>query len=281
MAYRLFTDSTTDLPASVLEKYNITVVPLTVRFGEEEFLELSPKEFYERLESSQELPLTSQVPPERFLEAFKPVLEAGDKIICVTIGSNASGTYQSACIAKNLLETKDITIIDSNCLCLGTGMIVYKIARLLENNASVDEIMTMVEAHTHNQIEHLFCVDTLKYLKKGGRIKASKALIAEVLNIKPILVVNDAITEPFSKVRGRNKIIDNYVAHIKNNLDYEKTGVILVGHAQDAEFADKLVQSLKSEVGYTGEIIVGEIGPIIGVHAGPGVLAVFYVKKSK
>lgn len=279
MAIQLFTDSTTDLPEQFIKEHNIIIVPLSVRFGDEEFLNLSPKEFYEKLEASDIMPITSQVPPDRFINAFKEVLDKGDEIICVTIGANASGTYQSACIAKETLNTDKITVIDSNALCLGTGMIVAEIAFMLEKGKTLDEITEMVKKYTSNQIEHLFCVDTLKYLRKGGRIKASKAVIAEVLNIKPILIVEDAVTKPFSKVRGRNKIIDFYINHMKNNFDYEKNDLILVGHSQDPSIAEKMVQAIKEVLGYTGEVIIGEIGSIIGVHAGPGVLAVFYLKK--
>lgn len=279
MAYKLFTDSSADLPQDIIEKYNITVVPLSVSFGDEEFFDLMPKEFYERLEASDTLPITSQVPPERFIDAFREVLDQGDKIICVTIGSNASGTYQSACIAKETMDTDDIILIDSNSLCLGTGMVVLKIAKMLEDGASIDQIMEIANFYAQNKIEHLFCVDTMKYLKKGGRVKATKAAIAEVLNIKPVLIVEDAITVPFGKVRGRNKVISYYVEHIKNNLEREKTDFILVGHSQDRAFADKMVEALKNEVDFQKEIIVSEIGAIIGTHAGPGVLAVFYIKK--
>lgn len=279
MGYKLFTDSTNDLPASVLKEYDITVVPLSVLFDDKEYLDLTSSQFYDMLAKADTLPRTSQVPPERFQEAFKKVLDQGDKIICVTIGANASGTYQSACIAKEALETEDIIVIDSNSLCLGTGMIVYKIAQMLRRGDSIEDIMAMVDNHNRNQIEHLFCVDTLKYLRKGGRIKASKAIIAEILNIKPILNVDNAITQPLSKVRGKNKIISAFIEHMKNNFDYDKNDVVLVGHSLDPEFADKLILAIKQELRYNGEFIVGEIGPTIGVHAGPGVLSVFYLKK--
>lgn len=279
MNYKLIADSTCDLPKDILEKYNITIIPLSVRFGDEEFYNLTPNEFYKKLEKSEELPATSQIPPETFISAFKKELDLGNKIICVTIGSNASGTFQSACIAKDSLETDDIILIDSNSLCLGTGMIVLKVARMLENGNSIEEILEMANFHKNNKIEHLFCVDTLKYLKKGGRIKASKAIIAEVLNIKPVLMVEDALTVPYGKVRGRNKIISHFVEHIKGNIDYQNTDIILVGHSQDREFADKMADAIRNDIGYQGEIIIGEIGAIIGVHAGPGVLSVFYIKK--
>jgi len=279
MEYKLITDSSADLTPEMIEKYNITVVPLSVHFGDKEYLNLDPDEFYKMLDSSEEIPKTSQVPPERFIDAFKKVLDEGKKIICVTIGSNASGTFQSAMIAKEELNSQDIILIDSNSLCLGTGYIVIKIAKMLERGEELEKILKEVEYLKNNKIEHLFCVDTLKYLKKGGRIKASKAMIAEVLNIKPVLNVEDAITQPFGKVRGRKKIISFYVNHIKNNIDLDRNEFIIVGHSQDLPHAENMAKALRDEVGYKGEILIGQVGPVIGVHAGPGVLVVFYVKK--
>lgn len=279
MAYKVYTDSSADLSKEIIERYNISVIPLSVIFEDKEYLNLTPSEFYKMLEESDSLPSTSQVPPERFVDAFSKELNMGNKIIFVSIGSNASGTYQSALIAKDNLGSDDIYLIDSNSLCLGTGMIAIKVAEMLDNNNSIEEIIKMAEYYSANNIEHLFCVDTLKYLRKGGRIKASKAVIAEVLNIKPILNVEDAITIPLGKVRGRNKIISYFIEHIKNTIDLEKTNRILVGHAMDYAFAQKLVKAIYQEIQFDGEILISEIGPIIGTHAGPGVLAVFYIKR--
>jgi DegV family protein with EDD domain len=279
MKYKLIIDNTSDLPQEVIERYDMTVVPLTVIFGDEEFSDLTPVEFYDKLEASPTLPLTSQVTPARFKDAFQKELDNGNKIICITIGSNGSGTYQSACIAKQELETEDITVIDSNGLCLGTGVVVLKVARMLEENKSIEEILEVVKYYTNNKIEHLFCVDTLKYLRKGGRIRASKAIIAEALNLKPILNVEDGLTKPLDKVRGKKKIISYFTNHVKKTIDMERADFILIGHSLDPEMADKMVTALREEIGFTKDIIIGEIGPIIGTHTGKGVLSVYYIKK--
>lgn len=279
MNYKIIIDSTTDLPQDIIDQYNMKVVPLSVVFGEDEFFNLTPDEFYNKLEVSETLPITSQITPDRFMTAFKEELDKGNKVICITIGSNASGTYQSACIAKDEIDSDDIILIDSNMLCLGTGYLVLKVARMLEKGENIEDIMKIVEFYTGNNIEHLFCVDTLKYLKKGGRIKGSKAAIAEVLNIKPILNVDNAVTQTLGKVRGRKKVIPYFVKHIQKTMDDEKTEYILIGHSQDYEFAKSMEQALREEIGYNKEIIISDIGAIIGTHAGPGVLSVFYIKK--
>lgn len=279
MNYKLIIDSTTDLPQDIIRQYNMRIIPLSVVFGEDEFFNLTPDEFYKKLESSETLPITSQVTPDRFMTAFKEEVSKGNKVICITIGSNSSGTYQSACIAKDEIDSDDIIVIDSNMLSLGTGFLVLKVARMLEKDENIEDIMKVVEFYTGNNIEHLFCVDTLKYLKKGGRIKGSKAAIAEVLNIKPVLNVDNGVAQPLGKVRGRKKVIPYFVKHMQKTMDNEKSEYLLVGHSQDFEFAKSMEQAIREEIGYKKEIIISDIGAIIGTHAGPGVLAVFYIKK--
>lgn len=197
MSIRLIVDSSSDLPKDIISKYNIKVTPLTVHFEDEEYLDkvdITPDEFYTKLETTGIIPKTSQVTPETFKEAFSDELEKGNKVICITIGSNASGTCQSAFIAKEELNNDDIIVIDSNMLCMGTGYLTIVVANMIVDGRSIDEIIKVAEELKDNKIEQLFCVDTLEYLKKGGRIKSSQAVVAEILNIKPILNVENAIT---------------------------------------------------------------------------------------
>jgi len=282
MSVRIIVDSSSDLPKSVIEHYDFTIIPLSVHFGEEEYLDainITSSQFYDKLKSSEIMPTTSQIPPERFIEYIQPELDAGHDVVVVTLGSNASGTCQSAHIAKSELGSDKITIIDSNALCLGTAYVAVEAAELILSGTKPEDLAQALKPFTDNGIEHLFCVDTLEYLRKGGRIKASKAMVAEILNIKPILNVEDAITQTIYKVRGRKKIIPYYIDKIKKEMDPDNRR-IFVGHAQDEAFARKLITSLEEELEWSGEIILGEIGATIGSHAGPGVLACFYKKKS-
>jgi DegV family protein with EDD domain len=275
-------DSTADLPLEIIEKYNIKVIPLTVHFGDEEFLDkvdITPNEFYNKLKTTGIIPKTSQVTPERFVKAFKRELDKGNKVICITIGSNASGTCQSAYIAKEELNTEDIIIIDSNMLCMGIGYLAIIVAKMIEKEKSIEDIIEVAKTLSNNKIEQLFCVDTLEYLKKGGRIKGSKAVVAEILNIKPILNVHDAITQTIGKVRGRKKVIPYYLKHINATMDIEQTDFIVIAHSQDEQFAIDFSKKFQEEFTWNKEIIFSEVGAIIGTHAGPGVLAVFYIKK--
>lgn len=281
MSVKIIIDSSADLPGSVIRDYEFVVVPLSVHFGDEAYLdgvEITPAEFYQKLKAADDVPTTSQVPPERFIEYIKPQLALGHEVLVITIGSNASGTCQAAHIAKEELGDSKVRILDSNALCLGVGYIAIEAGKLAKAGHNADEIIERIEPLTKNRVEHLFCVDTLEYLKKGGRIKASKATVAEILNIKPILNVKDAITETIHKVRGRKKIIPYYIERMKSDLDLT-SDMILVAHSQDPEFADLLIETLRSDLGWEKEIIVSEIGATIGTHTGPGVLACFYKKK--
>ncbi len=282
MAIRLVVDSSSDLPASFIEEHEIVCVPLTVIFGQEEFrdkVDIAPSDFYKKLAHATEMPTTSQVQPERFIKAFQPILEMGDEILCITIGSSASGTCQSAFIAKDELDSDLIHVVDSNSLCMGTGYLAVIAANMIEEGFRIEEIIEAITPLTDNRIEHLFCVDTMEYLKRGGRVKASKAMVAELLNIKPILKARDAITEPIGKVRGRKKIIPYYLQHIENTMDMEASPFLSVAHSEDEDFAKELIHAFKEKFDFKKPILVSEIGATIGTHTGPGVLAVFYINK--
>ncbi len=281
MSVRMIVDSSSDLPRSIVDQYDIRIIPLSVHFGEEEYLDainISSSQFYDKLTSSEVMPTTSQVPPERFVEYLQPELEAGNEVVIVTIGANASGTCQSAHIAVDELGTDKVTIIDSNALSLGTGYVALKAAELLKEGVAPRELPEALKGLTQNGIETLFCVDTLEYLVKGGRIHAGKAFVADILSLKPILNVVDAITETIGKARGRKKVVPFFMKRMAENMDMDQQW-IFVGHAQDEKGADMIVNAIKTELGYEGEIFVSEIGATIGTHAGPGVLACFYKKK--
>lgn len=282
MAISLIVDSTSDLPEEIKAQETIHVVPLTVHFGDEEYkdgVDITPTQFYEKLVGQDVVPTTSQVSPERFQSLFKDELGKGNQVVCVTIGSKASGTCQSAYMAKNELDSDDILIIDSNMLCMGTGTLAMLVLDWINEGKSLEEIDRLAGPYTENAIEHLFCVDTMEFLKKGGRVKASKALVAELLNIKPVLNVEDAITQPIGKVRGRKKIIPFYLKHMEKTMDFEKSPFLSVAHANDLAFAQEFIDAFKDTFQWDKPIYISEIGATIGSHAGPGVLAAFYIKK--
>lgn len=277
---KLIIDSSADCPDFIRDE--IVTVPLTINFGEKEYVDrvtITPKEFFQKLKEEKESPKTSQVTPAAFMAAFKKELDAGNQVVCLTIAASASGTFQSALIAKNELDTEDILLIDSNMLCIGEAYLGIKILDWIKAGKSLQEIEALAKPFTENMVEHLFSVDTLEYLKRGGRITGAKAFVAELLNIKPILNVEDGMTKPIGKVRGRKKVIPYFIKHMKENLDREKSDFIGIGHGDDLAIAKELEQAIREELNWDKPIFISEIGPTIGTHSGPGVFGTFYVKK--
>lgn len=280
MAYKIIVDSTCDLPDSLLTEYDIKMLPLSIHFKDQTYrdrVDIDAKTFYELLAESDELPKTSQITPRAFIEAFEEELAKGNEVVCVTIASAASGTYQSAVLAKEQLESDQIHIIDSEMLCMGTGLLALYLADAFRSGKKLHECTEKVD-FIKGHMEQLFTVDTLKYLKKGGRIKPTTATIGEILNIHPLLNVDKGITQTIGKVRGNKQVYHAMLDHMDKDWDEQLNPYIAIGHGCDLSKAEKLSQKIRDKFNYKGKIIYTEIGSTIGAHAGPGVLSVFYVK---
>lgn len=280
MAIKILADSLADLPQSVIEKYsNIEIIPLTIMFGEEEFkdgVDISTAEFYGKLRSSKELPKTSQVTPSEFQEVFERSLTEFESVIYISGSSRATGTYQSACIAKQEMENENIHIFDSMELSFGCGLFVVEALELVEKGSDAQTILSKLEELRGN-IDYIFTVDTLEYLQKGGRLSSTKAAIGSILNIKPILKVVDGKPEQVGSVRGKKKVIAKMIEMISSmgkELDGATVGVF---HGDNIEGAEKLKEEILKKTN-PKEIIMGEVGSVVGTHSGPGILAVFYKK---
>ncbi|CAH0120121.1 MULTISPECIES: DegV family protein [unclassified Paenibacillus] len=275
---RIVTDSTSDIPREVRERWGITMIPLKVHFGEEEYSDavtIEPAQFYEKLQQASKLPTTSQPSPVDFVEVYERLgAEPGTEIISFHLSAALSGTYQSAVLAKSMLEDKiDVTIIDSKSASYGFGMLVVTAARLAAEGKSKEEILEAVE--TLRQRRKLyFLVDTLEYLQKGGRIGKASAMLGTILNIKPILSIDDeGEVHAVEKVRGHKKAVARIIELLKGNLGSMRVN-ITIGYATDRSEAEAMEAQLRehfdvAEVDYT------LIGSVIGTHVGPGVIAVF------
>lgn len=277
---QIITDSMTDMPKELIEAYDIEVIPLTVHFGESEYrdgVDLSHEEFYGKLVDAAELPKTSQVTPYTFEEAFKKHLDMGKDVLCINGSSRASGTHQSALVAKNQLENNHIHVFDTMGLCFGAGFFVYEAAKLAKEGKSCEEIITVLEGML-GKVDHIFTVDTMEYLKRGGRLNPMKAIIGGLLNLKPILTVNEGLVEPLDKVRGSKKVIGKMIELAKERGGDFSQKSLAIAHAINPEQAALLKERIIEELN-PKEIIVTEIGCTIGTHAGPGTLSIFYQKK--
>jgi len=277
MAITILTDTMCDVPREFVEKYNIKVLPLLVNFGEESFrdgIDITVDEFFKRLETSQELPTTSQINPPQFESIFKEEIGKNNTIIGILGSSKLSGTYNSAIIAKNTIADDNIHIIDSEAVTLGAGLLVIKAARLAQEGRKAEEIVEEIE-EAKKRLKQFFIVGNLKYLYKGGRISLSASVIGSILNIKPIITTADGKLEMLEKTRGVKKAISMMMDMIKDNGWSLDDKVIGINHTICPEYADYVEELINMEY-KPREIIRGEVGSVVGTHAGPGCVALHF-----
>ncbi len=276
MSIRIMTDSGSDIPQNTPD---ITVIPLQVTFGEENFLDgvdLDHETFYERLTSGEALPTTSQATPYTFGKYFDEAVEAGDSVIMITLSSKLSGTYQSACIAADDYEGK-VFVIDSLNATVGQKVLVEYALSLVKEGKTPEEIVAILEEEKKN-VHLLALLDTLEYLKRGGRISAATALAGNLLSIKPVVAVKDGEVAMQGKARGSkqgNNLVNKEVA-AAGGIDFSKP--YTVGYTgNDTSLLDAYVKDNATlwEDEMT-EVPVTSVGAAIGTHVGPGAIAVAF-----
>lgn len=276
-AVKIVTDSTADLDELYLNKYNISLVPLQIRFNEETYkdrVEITPAEFYERLKINKTAS-TSQPSPADIYQVYKKLSDQGDSIISLHISSDLSGTYQAALLAKSMLPDADIHVIDSRTVSVGLGLVVLAAAKAAQQNKDVAEIIALVN-DTIPKVKIYFVVDTLEYLARGGRIGKAASLLGSLLNIKPVLGVLDGIVQPVEKVRGKNRAIKQIIELVKAETNGGK-GSFIAAHAGNQEGFGNFVEKLQAEV-KCEELLFGELGPVVGCHGGPGLVGVAFYR---
>ncbi|MBW5444659.1 DegV family EDD domain-containing protein [Cohnella sp. CFH 77786] len=274
----LVTDSTADIPRELRDRLGISMVPLKVMFGSETYLdniELQPDEFYQKLTRSQALPTTSQPSPADFYDVFKKLTDEGRSVVSVHLSGAFSGTYQSAVIAKSMFEDgADITVIDSCSASYGYGHIVVAAAELAARGAAAEEVVA--EVHRLRRAMRLYVlVDTLEYLQKGGRIGKAAALVGSLLNIKPILTIDDGgVITSVDKVRGQKRAMARIAELLEANLGSRPINLMIALTPGFDETAKELSALLKQRFDVRSYLETA-IGPVVGTHAGPGTVGVF------
>ncbi|GBD23553.1 DegV domain-containing protein [bacterium HR29] len=276
MNVRIVTDSTCDLPRELVERYGIEVVPLTVFFGDEALLDgvdIDAERFYRRLEASKVLPRTSQPSVEQFATAYRRVLGSGaDAILSVHISAKLSGTLNSARLAATEVAAeagRPIELIDSKNVSLGLGAVVLAAAE--QAAAGADLASVVAAANATIGAVHVVCVlDTLEYLQKGGRIGRARSMLGTLLNVKPLVHVEDGEVAPFDRVRTRARALERLAEFVREHRGARRLFVACAGN--DAE-ADAFIERVRPDLPGT-EIIRGHIGPIVGVYTGPNTLGV-------
>jgi DegV family protein with EDD domain len=279
----IVTDSASDIDATLRQSLGIIAVPLKVTFGGETFVDgvtLTSTAFFEKLKQSDMMPTTSQPSPLDFVEAYKLIVEKYGKdvqIIAVMLAGVLSGTYQSAVIAKSMLEENiDITVIDSRKASFAHGMICVEAARAAQKGKSKQQILDIIDRYL-DELQVYFIVDTLEYLQKGGRIGKASAVIGSLLNIKPILTLDPVGTvTAFDKVRGTKKAIARVMEALQEYAQGQPVKVAVL-HGAALEEATVQLEQMKEQF-HVVESYLQEIGPVIGTHVGPGLLGFVMVK---
>ena len=279
MKTRIIVDSTADLMPEY--KSRVSVVPLTVHFGEEEYIDgvtIDHKTFYEKLIESDVLPSTSQATPDAFMKEFEKAKTAGEAAVVITLASKFSGTYQSAMIAA--AEYEDIYVVDSASAAMGSGILVELAFRLLDEGKPAEEIAAILEEEK-KKIVIVALVDTLEYLKKGGRVSKTVAFAGTVLNIKPVLSVVDGEINMLGKARGSKMGNNLLVQEIDKagGIDFSKPVLLGYSGISDALLQKYIEDSRYIWEGNLPEIRYTTVGSVIGTHAGPGAVVVAFFKK--
>lgn len=279
MAIRIITDSTSDIPLEHQKSLGIDIVSLSVIFEEMKYtdgVDLKKEQFYAMLSKASKLPTTSQVNPDGFEALFKSYVDAGDTIVGIFISSKLSGTYQSAIIAKETVGSDQIYIVDSKSATFGLALLVYEAIKLRDNGASAEQIYkTIITLST--RVKFYAAVDTLKYLKMGGRLTSSAAIIGGMLHIKPLVSIVDGEVKSVAKERGQKAAFAWILKRLEDAVPDIQFPFVL-GHSDApglmAEFKTYITSSVK-----TSEPIVCEIGCVIGTHSGPGCVGLAYIPK--
>ena len=275
MSIRIVTDSSCDLPDAVAAEHGIRVVPLSIRFGDEEFIdreELTTAEFWARCAQQDTLPETAAPAPGQFEQVYRELLADGASgIVVVALSSALSATMQSAELAaRSVADDVPVRVVDSRSVTMGVGSIALACARLAADGASIDDVEALAVDRA-GRTRVFGALDTLENLKKGGRIGNAKAILATALAIKPIIEVVDGQVEEGGKQRTRSKALKFLVSKV---TEYEgRISDLAVLHA-DCSDVDEFVELLRPH--HDGEIVVGEIGPVIGTHAGRGTIGVAF-----
>lgn len=287
--YVIATDSCADLPQTLVQKMDIKIVPLSVEIEGKSYFhypderELKVKDFYQMLRNKK-VATTSLVNVGAFLAFFESFLKEGKDVLYIGFSSALSGTYQSSVIAKDELlkqypERKIITI-DSRSASMGQGLLVYHAWQESLKDQSMDDVASWIEEHKLNHI-HIFTVDDLGTLRRGGRLSDVSAILGTILRIKPILHVTDeGKLVPLRKARGRTFSLEQMVDLMEQNIEHPEQQTIFISHGDCIEEAMEVGNQIKERY-KVKDIIYNDIGPVIGAHSGPGTIAIFFVGKKR
>jgi DegV family protein with EDD domain len=278
MTIKIVTDSTADLPPVLAKELGITVVPLYVRFGDKTYrdgVDITGDEFYKRLLTDPIHPNTSQPTPQDFTDVYRELSQKADGIVSIHISGKLSGTCSSALQAKEVVAAEcPVEVIDSKTTSMALGLIVMAAVKIANTGTSVKQVAEDVK-QVVSSVKLLVLFNTLKYLAKGGRIGKAKSMLGSVLNVKPLLAIKDGEFVPVAQVRSRSKGIDKLFDFAIGTPNVEDMAVI---HSTTSDEAESLASRIGTEIKLE-QVRIARLGPVLGVHGGPGVLAVAFRQK--
>jgi DegV family protein with EDD domain len=272
-------DSTSDFPDAAERFPNMRVVPLYVNFGSESFkdhVDIGSHDFYERLKGAPALPTTSQPTPQDFLDVYEQ-LASFERIYALQLSAKLSGTYQSAVTAAAELGGDRIRVVDTETASLAVGLLALAIQRRLARGTTDEEIETLI-ARFKEENGVVFTVATLEYLQKGGRIGRAQALAGTLLNVKPILSVDDGVVHPIGKVRGRQKALEEFGRVFSSSTDNLPGLRVGIAHADAPEWIEVLTDLVEKRRPEAEIELVENLGAVVGTHAGPGAVGFFWLQ---
>lgn len=285
MNVKILADSASDLSKKQYNEFNMEMVPLTVHLDDKEFEDgktIDPKTIYDAMREGKS-PTTSQVSPQSFKSIFTSFAESNQPLIYLAFSSELSGTFQTAKMME--VEVKEsypeapIHVIDTKCASVGYGLVALHAAELAQSGASVDEIIDSATFQAKH-MEHIFTVDDLEYLYRGGRVSKTAAFVGTLLKIKPILHVEDGKLIPLEKLRGSKKLLHRMLSLMEERGTDFKDQTVGISHGDDIERAEKLAAMIKEKFGVK-KVIIEMVGSVIGAHSGPGTIALFFLNKTK
>lgn len=277
IAVRIITDSTCDLLPEDQARLGVHVIPLSVHFADADYqdgIDITRAEFYEKLEHAERLPTTSMIPPGAFNKAFRHYVDKGDEVVAILISSDISGTYHSACIAREGFAADSVFIIDSRSASLSLALLVSEAAKLRDEGYSASDLVRRMEALIQ-KIRFFAVVNTLKYLRKGGRVSATSAVVGELLGIKPIVSIIEGHVQPVGKARGMSAAIEYVLQELRRSLPNLSHSVVF-GHSGAPELMEKAMARIKVPLGIQ-QWLCCEVGAVIGTYGGRGCVGIAYI----
>ncbi|WP_026574502.1 DegV family protein [Bacillus sp. UNC438CL73TsuS30] len=283
MPIKILADSACDLPLSFYSESNVTLIPLKVHVNGQEYEDvktIDPKTVYDAIRNGS-VPKTSQASPLLFEQIFTTMAENNEVGIYIAFSSQLSGTYSTAVMILDQVKEKypnfDLTIIDTKCASLGQGLIVMEAARLSSKNVPKEEILKDVVFRSQH-MEHLFTVEDLDYLAKGGRVSKASAFLGGLLNIKPVLNVEDGKLVPIEKIRGKKKVLRRLIELMRERGSDIQEQVVGISHADNEETALEIRAMIEEEL-HPKAVYISSIGSAIGSHTGAGTISIFFLNQ--